>query len=105
MNANQERHVSWGSPPAASASRSLSPPWDRSAVARARGHACKAKPAQALLGKPYTEALRQNAQAASHASLVQALRRGEAMTADFRGDRLGIIIDPKTNAVIGLSCG
>ena len=61
--------------------------------------ACKVKPA---LGKPYTEALRQKAQAASHASLVQALRRGDAMTADFRSDRLDIIIDPKTNAVVAL---
>ena len=67
--------------------------------------ACEAKPAQAFLGKPYTEALRQNAQAASHASLVQALRRGEATTAEFRSDRLDIIIDPKTNAMIGLWCG
>jgi Peptidase inhibitor I78 family len=61
--------------------------------------ACEAKPVQALLGKPYTETLRRNAQAASDASLVQALRRGEATTAEFRGDRLDIIIDPKTNAV------
>ena len=51
------------------------------------------------------EALRAKAQAASHARLVQALRRGEAMTAEFRGDRLDIIIDPKTNAVIALWCG
>jgi hypothetical protein len=51
--------------------------------------ACEAKPVQALLGKPYTETLRRNAQAASHASLVQALRRGEATTAEFRGDRPG----------------
>ena len=64
--------------------------------------ACKVKPAQAFLGKPYTEALRQKAQAASHVSLVQALRRGDAMTADFRSDRLDIIIDPKTNAVVAL---
>ena len=67
--------------------------------------ACKVKQAQAFLGKPYTEALRQKAQAASHASLVQALRRGDAMTADFRSNRLDIIIDPKTNAVVGLWCG
>jgi hypothetical protein len=67
--------------------------------------ACEAKPAQALLGKPYTAGLRQKAQAASHASLVQALRRGEATTTEFRSDRLDIIIDPKTNAVIGLWCG
>jgi hypothetical protein len=67
--------------------------------------ACKAKPAQALLAKPYTEALRRKAQADSHASLVQALRRGEATTAEFRSDRLDIIIDPKTTAVIGLWCG
>jgi hypothetical protein len=71
----------------------------------ARADACEAKPAQRFLGKPYTGELRQNAQAASHARLVQALRRGEAMTAEFRGDRLDIIIDPKTNAVIGLWCG
>jgi hypothetical protein len=30
------------------------------------------------------------------------LRRGEAMTADFRGDRRDIIVDPRTNAVSGL---
>jgi hypothetical protein len=30
------------------------------------------------------------------------LRRGEAMTADFSGDRLDIIVDPRTNAVSGL---
>jgi hypothetical protein len=64
--------------------------------------ACKVKPAQAFLGKPYKEALRQKAQAASHASLVQAWRR---QTADFRSDRLNIIVDPKTNAVVGLWCG
>ena len=66
---------------------------------------CQAKPAQALLGKPYTEALRAKAQAASRASLVQALRRGDATTAEFRSDRLDIIIDPKTNVVIALWCG
>jgi hypothetical protein len=44
------------------------------------------------------------AQGGSRASLVQALRRGDATTAEFRGDRLDIIIDPKTNAVIGLRC-
>ena len=66
---------------------------------------CQAKPAQPLLGKPYTAALRQKAQAASHASLVLALRRGDATTAEFRSDRLDIIIDPKTKAVIGLWCG
>jgi Peptidase inhibitor I78 family len=67
--------------------------------------ACKAEPAQALLGKPYNEALRQKAQGASRAGLVQVLRRGEATTTEFRSDRLDIIIDPKTNAVIGLWCG
>jgi Peptidase inhibitor I78 family len=67
--------------------------------------ACKATPAQALLGKPYNEALRAKAQAVSRASLVQALRRGEATTTEFRSDRLDIIIDPKTNAVIGIWCG
>lgn len=67
--------------------------------------ACNAKPAQAWLGKSYTEALRQKAQAASGAAIVQDLRRGEATTAEFRGDRLDIIIDPKTNKVIGLWCG
>jgi hypothetical protein len=67
--------------------------------------ACQVKPAQALLGEPYTAALRQKAQAASHASLVQALRRGDATTAEFRSDRLDIILDPKTNVVIGLWCG
>jgi hypothetical protein len=71
----------------------------------ASADACKVKPAQAFLGKPYTEALRQKAQAASHASLVQALRRGEATTAEFRSDRLDIVVDPKTKAVIGLWCG
>jgi hypothetical protein len=30
------------------------------------------------------------------------LRRGEAMTADFRGDLLDIIVDQRTNAVSGL---
>jgi hypothetical protein len=44
-------------------------------------------------------------QGASRTSLVQALRRGDATTAEFRGDRLDIIIDPKINAVIGLWCG
>jgi Peptidase inhibitor I78 family len=71
----------------------------------ARADACEAKPAQRFLGKPYTGELRQNAQAASRASLVQALRRGEATTAEFRSDRLDIIIDPKTNVVTGLWCG
>jgi hypothetical protein len=67
--------------------------------------ACKAEPAQTLVGKPYNEALRQKAQGASRASFVRALRRGEATTTEFRSDRLDIIIDPKTNAVIGLWCG
>jgi hypothetical protein len=33
------------------------------------------------------------------------LRRGDAATAEFRGDRLDIIVCPKTNAVIGFWCG
>jgi Peptidase inhibitor I78 family len=67
--------------------------------------ACEAKSAQKFLGKRYTEALRDKARAASHATIVEDLRRGEATTTEFRGDRLDIIIDPKTNAVIGLWCG
>jgi hypothetical protein len=34
--------------------------------------------------------------------MVHGLRRGEAMTVDFRGDRRDIIVDPRTNAVSGL---
>jgi len=30
--------------------------------------------------------------------MVQGLRRGEAMTADFRGDLLDIIVDPRMKA-------
>jgi hypothetical protein len=67
--------------------------------------ACEAKPAQRFLGKPFTESLRDQALAASHATVVEDLRRGESTTAEFRGDRLDIIIDPKTNVVIGLWCG
>ena len=94
------------STPAARSSRLFPPPWDWSSAAPAHGPATvRPRPAQALLGKPYTEALRRNAQAVSHASLVQALRRGDATTAEFRGDRLDIIIDLKTSAVIALSCG
>jgi hypothetical protein len=34
--------------------------------------------------------------------MVQDLRRDEAITAEFRGDLLDIIVDPRTNAVSGL---
>jgi hypothetical protein len=75
-----------------------------SATPGAWADACKPT-LRSLVDRPYTEGLRQNAQAASPATLVQDFRRGEAMTAEFCGDRLDIIIDPKAIAAMALWCG
>jgi hypothetical protein len=71
----------------------------------ARAEACNAKPAQKFLGKPYTEAIRDQAQAASGATIVEVLRNQGLTTLELRIDRLNILIDPKTNALVWLWCG
>ncbi len=66
---------------------------------------CESKLSQNFRGKPFTNSLADQAQAASRSGIVQVVRSGDAATADFRDDRLTIIIDRKTGLVLKLFCG
>lgn len=51
---------------------------------------CDASRLTSLVGRPYSEALAADAQRRSGARAVRRIRPGDAVTMDFRGDRLNI---------------
>jgi predicted methyltransferase len=65
---------------------------------------CDAAPAQDLVGQLLSDALREKAKAASGAKGVRVIRPGQAVTMEYRMDRLNILVDDK-DAVTAVRCG
>ena len=65
---------------------------------------CSADPIQSLVGNAFSEALVVDAQKRSGARAVRVIRPGQAVTMDYREDRLNIALDARDN-VESLRCG
>jgi len=70
----------------------------------ASGGSCTAEPAQAWLGKPASAANVDAAFKASGAKTLRALKPGDAMTMDYREDRVNVLQDAAGN-IERISCG
>ena len=70
----------------------------------ASGGTCNAEPAQSYIGKPADAANVQAAFKASGAKSLRSLKPGEAMTMDYREDRVNILQDASGN-IERISCG
>ena len=69
----------------------------------APGTKCDANAAQGLIGRP-ADASAAEAQRLSGAGTVRRYRTGDAVTMDFRADRLNVETDA-AGAIVKLSCG
>ena len=65
---------------------------------------CKAETLAALIGKPADAALIARAKRLSGAGTARTLRPGQAVTMEYRQDRLNILIDD-TGKVTRFTCG
>lgn len=66
--------------------------------------ACNDVAAQAFIGQPATTANVESARIAAGAAIVRTVRPGEAVTMEYRGDRLTLQVDAAGN-ITGASCG
>ncbi len=73
------------------------------AAETATGH-CDASKVSAMVGKPHTPALAEEARKLSGAKTVRSIRPGDVVTMDYREDRLNLRIDGQ-GRVEGASCG
>lgn len=64
---------------------------------------CRAEAAQRLVGKPKPSD--EQAKALTGARIVRQIAPGQAVTFDFREDRVTITTNPATGRVVGASCG
>jgi len=65
---------------------------------------CNAEPAQSVVGQAYADALAAELQAKAGAKLLRVIRPGQAVTMDFREDRLNVELD-ESGKVKRVSCG
>lgn len=72
--------------------------------ASARGGACNAEPSQSYVGKAANEANVQAAFLASGAKAMRSIKPGQAVTMDYREDRVNIHQDASGN-IERISCG
>jgi len=68
----------------------------------AEGGACNADAAQSFVGKPASAA--EQARVASGARAMRLIRPGQAVTMDYRPDRLNVELDA-SDSIVKLSCG
>jgi hypothetical protein len=66
--------------------------------------ACNVEPAQSGVGQPYADALGAELQAKAGAKVLRVIRPGQAVTMDFRDDRLNVELDA-AGKVKRVSCG
>ena len=66
--------------------------------------ACTAEAAQAWIGKPASETNLEAVRAATGAAALRALKPGDAMTMDYRTDRVNVVQDAN-GAIEKISCG
>lgn len=65
---------------------------------------CVAGPGAWAVGKPVTDGLVAKVQADTHSRAVRVIRPGQAVTMDFRGDRVNVMLDGQ-DRVERVSCG
>ena len=70
----------------------------------ASGGTCNAEPAQSYVGKPASDANVQAAFKASGAKTLRALKPGQAVTMDYREDRVNVLQDA-AGIIERISCG
>ena len=68
------------------------------------GDGCDAVPAQRFVGEAYTAELGEEARLAAGATVVRALRPGEIVTMEYRGDRLTLTLD-ESGKISAVNCG
>lgn len=68
------------------------------------GGTCNAEPAQSLVGKPASDTNLQAAFKASGARTMRSIKPGQAVTMDYREDRVNIYQDASGN-IERISCG
>lgn len=68
------------------------------------GHSCDASSTRSLVGRPASSDLGASALKLAGARAVRWIRPGDAVTMDYRYDRLNIELD-ETNRVRALRCG
>lgn len=64
---------------------------------------CIPESAETLIGK--SKLSDQDIQQISHAQIVRRVQPGQAVTMDFREDRITVMIDPISNKITQASCG
>ena len=65
---------------------------------------CVAEPARGLLGQPYSAALARRVMKQSGARPQRAIRPGQAVTMDYRTDRVDVHVD-RDNRITAITCG
>ena len=65
---------------------------------------CDASRAQGLIGEPASQALAIEAQRLTGGNAVRWIQPGQAVTMDYRPDRINIKLDAQ-NRVTGITCG
>lgn len=68
------------------------------------GGTCNAEPAQSLVGKPASDANVQAAFKASGARTMRSIKPGQAVTMDYREDRVNVYLDAGGN-IERINCG
>ncbi|WP_161981532.1 I78 family peptidase inhibitor [Aurantiacibacter suaedae] len=65
---------------------------------------CDAAPAQSHLGEPYTEALGQQLQELTGATILRTVHEGDPVTMDFRPERLTVVWND-ARKIVKATCG
>ena len=65
---------------------------------------CDAAPAQERVGETYSEALGQQLQELTGATILRAVREGDPVTMDFRPERLTVVWNDE-GEIVKISCG
>jgi hypothetical protein len=65
---------------------------------------CSALPAQDLVGRQHSDALGKQALKRTGTAVIRLIRPGQAVTMDYRTDRLNIEIDEREK-IIRITCG
>ena len=74
------------------------------AIPATGGGRCNAAPVQQLVGRPFTAQLGEEARNRSGAVRIRSIRPGDAVTMDYREDRLNIHLDAQ-GRIVRLACG
>lgn len=80
------------------------PERDTGGTQPAQPMACNAEAANGAIGKAPTDAVVQQAQRDAGAARVRVIRPGDAVTMDYRGDRLNIDVSAQ-DSIASLRCG